>query len=61
MSAWESIKERYMAVATFIVIQTSDSTVYITFLGLHVAVMPLYKWLQKREDRLDGHDSEVRK
>jgi len=51
----------YMAVATFIVIQTSDSAVYITFLGLHVAVMPLYKWLQKREDRLNGHDSEVRK
>jgi len=48
----------YMSVATFIIIATDDSTVYITFLGLHVAIVPLYKWLQKREDRLNGHTKE---
>lgn len=39
----------YMACCTFIVLSTTDSMVYIAFIGLHVFVLAYYKWAEERE------------
>lgn len=39
----------YMACCTYIVLVSDDSTVYIAFIGLHVAVVGLYKFMHEHE------------
>ena len=52
----EALALWYMVCCTYILLDTDDSGVYIAFIGLHVFVMGLYKWMQEREN---GHNRKV--
>lgn len=38
----------YMAMCSFIVLTNAES--HVPFIGTHVAILGLYKWLQEREN-----------
>lgn len=44
----------YMVCCTYILIVTDDSNVYMSFIGLHVFVAGIYKWMQEREAKKDA-------
>lgn len=46
----EALAVWYMACCTYILLDTDDASVYISFIGLHAFVMGLYKWMQEREN-----------
>lgn len=54
----EALALWYMACCTYILFDTDDSGVYIAFIGLHVFVMGLYKFMAEREVR-HGNSKQV--
>ena len=48
----------YMIMCSYILIDTDDAKVYIAFIGLHVFVMGLYKYMAEREAR-HGTDKQI--
>lgn len=49
----------YMASCSYILLSTNDSSVYISFIGLHVFVIGLYKYMQEREAKRYGDHKQV--
>lgn len=44
----------YATMCTYILLSSDDSNVYIAFIGLHVFVVGLYKYMQEREGKRRG-------